>query len=295
MPSFKVVWSGDQDEMSRIADLLSEVYYPPADAVSLTKKDAVKEDANSGWSVGAYFADAPDLVGIDRFLFQAGIVIPGKIEELADRDWVAHSLEGLGIIRCGRFVLYGIHDEDKLPDQPGDVPIRIDANQAFGTGHHPTTAGCLEVLDRLADQAPVNVLDLGTGSAILAIAAAKLWQTTILATDIDSTSVEIAAENARLNSASGISFLSAAGFDHAEISARAPFDFIFANILAGPLVEFAPGMSDHMAQAGMVILAGLLAEQELGVTAAYRANGFDLERRHQHETWPVLVFTKTSS
>ncbi len=292
MPSYKVVWQGQQREMETIANLLSEVYYPPADAVSLVKADAAKEDAATGWAVESYFTDQPDIDGLEAFLSGSGHSSRPELEELPDQDWVAHALEGLGIVRCGRFILFGIHDADKLPDQTGDVPIRIDANQAFGTGHHPTTAGCLEVLDALEGLKPENILDLGTGSAVLAIAAMKLWDTEILATDIDPTSVDIARENAALNDAEGIHFLTAAGFDHQDISARKPYDFIIANILAGPLVELASDMAIHAKTGTRVLLAGLLAEQEEGVLTAYQNNGFALKRRHHHDTWPVLMFEK---
>ncbi|MCI5044731.1 MAG: 50S ribosomal protein L11 methyltransferase [Aquisalinus sp.] len=293
MPTFKAVWTGTHDEMSRAADLLSEVFYPPADAVSLTKDDSAQADHAVNWRVDAYFETAPNVETLKSFTSEHGVSSAPVIEELPDQDWVAHALEGLGIVRCGRFVLYGIHDAERLPQEDGDIPVRIDANQAFGTGHHPTTAGCLEMLDRLSDLKPQNILDLGTGSAILAISAAKLWGTQILATDIDATSVEIAAENAGFNNATGISFLTAAGFDHPDITDAAPYDFVFANILAGPLVELSSGMATHTMTGATVMLAGLLAEQEEKVTAAYLEAGFELMHRGAHDTWPVLVFRRT--
>ena len=215
------------------------------------------------------------------------------VETLPDIDWVAHALEGLGVVRCGRFVLYGVHDADKLPGDEGDIAIRIDANQAFGTGHHPTTAGCLSLLDRFAGFAPKSILDLGCGSAVLAIAAAKLWGREILASDIDETSIAIAAENAALNGVSDrVTTLAAAGFDHAEIAAAAPFDFVFANILAGPLADLAPAMGEHVTKNGRVMLAGLMSEQEDKVVAAYADAGFRLINRLDQPTWPVLLLVK---
>ncbi len=293
MPTFRAVWTGIHDEMSRVADLLSEVFYPPADAVSLTKDDAAQADDAVNWRVDAYFETAPDSDTLARFTTEHGVSAEPVIEELPDQDWVAHALEGLGIVRCGRFVLYGVHDAERLPQEDGDIAVRIDANQAFGTGHHPTTAGCLEMLDKLSDLNPENILDLGTGSAVLAIAAAKLWGTKILATDIDATSVEIAVENAGFNAATGISFLTAAGFDHPDIAKAAPYDFVFANILAGPLVELSRGMASHTSPGATLMLAGLLAEQEEKVTAAYLEAGFELLQRGSHDTWPVLVFRRT--
>ncbi|WP_306249584.1 50S ribosomal protein L11 methyltransferase [Parvularcula sp. IMCC14364] len=292
MPSYKAIWTGPHEDMSQIADLLSDIYFPPADAVSLTKDDSAQEDNAANWRVDAYFSEPPEKAALGEFLAEYEQHTRPQIEELPDQDWVAHALEGLGIVRCGRFVLYGVHDAQKLPNDTNDIPVRIDANQAFGTGHHPTTAGCLEMLDKLADLSPANVLDLGTGSAVLAIAAAKLWDTRILATDIDQTSVEIAAENATFNSASGIHFLTAAGFDHSDITATGPFDFVFANILAGPLVELSTDMATHTSPGATVMLAGLLAEQTDKVIRAYQTSGFDLVERTNHDTWPVLVFRR---
>ncbi len=292
MPSYKITWSGTKAALDHASAALTELLDPPADAASLTKDDATVEDGDSAWRLEAYFTGKPDLEAIVTLL--AGQELgAGEQEELPDIDWVAHALEGLGVVRCGRFVLYGRHDADKLPDEEGDIPIRIDANQAFGTGHHPTTAGCLTLLDRFAGFAPKNIFDLGCGSAVLAIAAAKLWGRMVLASDIDERSAEIAAENAAYNEVSDkVRVLAAAGFAHDGIAAAAPFDFVFANILAGPLKELAPDMAAHLQKNGRVMLAGLMAEQEKGVVAAYEEAGFRLINRLDHKTWPVLLFVK---
>jgi ribosomal protein L11 methyltransferase len=293
MCSYKISWSGARQDLEDAGDALSELLWPPAGAVSLTKNDATVEDGVSAWRLDAYFEVAPDMDAIAALLSKHGGLGSGALEELPDIDWVAHSLEGLGIVRCGRFVLYGVHDEDKLPGEDGDIPIRIDANLAFGTGHHPTTAGCLTLLDRFAGWAPKSVLDLGCGSAVLAIAAAKLWDRDILATDIDGDSTGIAAQNAALNDvATKVQTLTAAGFDHPDIVAAAPFDFVFANILAGPLAELAPAMAEHVGKNGRVMLAGLMTEQEPSVLAAYEAAGFRQINRLDQPTWPVLLFVK---
>lgn len=292
MTSFKLTWTGPRELLEAASDALTETMWPPAGAVSLTKDDATAEDGDSEWRLDAYFEEKPDLDAVTAALGGNGIG-ESAMEELPDVDWVAHSLEGLGIVRCGRFVLYGVHDADKLPNDDGDIPIRIDANQAFGTGHHPTTAGCLTPLDRFAGWAPKSILDLGCGSAVLAIAAAKMWGRDILASDIDEKSVEIAAENAALNGVGGkVKTLAAAGFGHADIAAAAPFDFVFANILAGPLAELAPEMAAHVAKNGRVMLAGLMSEQEESVVAAYDAAGFRQINRLDQPTWPVLLFVK---
>lgn len=291
--TFKLTWTGGRTALETASDALTETLWPPAGAVSLTKEDAVVEDGDSAWRLDAYFETKPETDALNQFLKAYDLGSP-CIEELPDVDWVAHSLEGLGVVRCGRFVLYGAHDADKLPNEKNDIPIRIDANQAFGTGHHPTTAGCLTLLDRFAGLAPKKVLDLGCGSAVLAIAAAKLWNRMALATDIDETSIEIATENIALNDVDDfVVTLTAAGFDHPDIAEAAPFDFVFANILAGPLAELAPPMAKHVAKNSRVMLAGLMTEQADGVIDAYEKAGFRLINRLEQPTWPVLLFVKT--
>jgi ribosomal protein L11 methyltransferase len=290
MTTFKAVWTGAESALNDASVLLTDVLWPPASAVSLTKDDDARADA--AWKLEAYFENRPDAAALAALVADTGLGAP-VIEELPDIDWVAHALAGLGVVEAGRFLLYGTHDADKLPDDEARIPIRIDANQAFGTGHHPTTAGCLTLLDRLAGIAPQSVFDLGCGSAVLAIAAAKLWDVEVIASDIDERSVEIARENIDLNDAGDlVTAIVADGFADPRIRVRAPFDFVFANILAGPLVEFAPAMADHVAPRGRVMLAGLMAEQEAGVLAAYEAAGFRLLNRLGHAVWPVLLFVR---
>ncbi|PQA86483.1 50S ribosomal protein L11 methyltransferase [Hyphococcus luteus] len=293
MKAYKLFWTGDRETLDKMSNALSELLWPPAGAVSLTKDDVTAEDGDTDWRLDAYFGERPDMDAVNALAETVSAPPPGEIEELPDIDWVAHSLEGLGVVRCGRFVLYGVHDADKLPNEEDDIPIRIDANLAFGTGHHPTTAGCLVLLDRFAGWAPKSILDLGCGSAVLAIAAAKLWGRDILASDIDEDSVAIADENAALNEVGDkIKSVCAAGFDHEEIAAAAPYDFVFANILAGPLAELAPKMGEHVAKNGRVMLAGLMSAQEARVTEAYEKAGFRLINRLEQPTWPVLLFVK---
>lgn len=290
MTNYKITLTGAEAALEQASVLLTEVLFPAAGAVSLSKDDDAREDA--AWRLDAYFEDRPDVAGLAALLAATGLGAPA-IEELPDIDWVAHSLEGLGLVEAGRFVLYGSHDADKAPDNDNRIPIRIDANQAFGTGHHPTTAGCLTLLDRLEGIAPQSVFDLGCGSAVLAIAAAKLWQVEVIASDIDERSVEIARENIELNGVADlVTAIMADGFADPRIRVRAPYDFVFANILAGPLVEFAPAMAAHVAPRGRVMLAGLMAEQEPEVRAAYAAAGFRLLNRLDHAVWPVLLFVK---
>jgi ribosomal protein L11 methyltransferase len=290
MATYKAIWTGAERTLESASVLLTDVLFPPAAAVSLTKDDDARE--NVAWRLEAYFDEQPDARALAALVGETGLAAPA-IETLPDIDWVAHALAGLGIVEAGRFLLYGAHDADKLPDDDARIPIRIDANQAFGTGHHPTTAGCLTLLDRLGGIAPQSVFDLGCGSAVLAIAAAKLWGVEVIASDIDARSVEIALENIELNEAGElVTAIVADGFADPRIRVRAPFDFVFANILAGPLVEFAPAMAAHVAPRGRVMLAGLMAEQEAGVRAAYEAAGFRLLNRLDHAVWPVLLFVR---
>ena len=293
MVSYKLVWTGEKTALYAAAAAFEERLFPAPGAVSLTKDDAALSDDKAAWRLEAYFEAMPDLDAVKALTAEHGGLGDPEVEELPDIDWVAHALEGLGIVRCGRFVLYGVHDADKLPNEEGDIPIRIDANQAFGTGHHPTTAGCLALLERFAGFAPKSIFDLGCGSAVLAIAASKLWGRNVLASDIDDTSIKIAAENAKLNGVGDrVKTLAAAGFDHADIAAAAPFDFVFANILAGPLAELAPEMARHVTKNGRVMLAGLMSEQEEQVEAAYNQVGFRLINRLDQPTWPVLLFVR---
>lgn len=290
MKNYKVTFSGAEPALEHASVLLTEVLFPAAGAVSLSKDTDVRADAE--WKLEAYFEGRPDEAALAALLAETGLR-PSAIEELPDIDWVAHALAGLGIVEAGRFLLYGTHDADKLPDDDSRIPIRIDANQAFGTGHHPTTAGCLTLLSRLGGIAPQSVFDLGCGSAVLAIAAAKLWDVEVIASDIDERSVEIASENIALNGAGDlVAAIAADGFADPRIRVRAPFDFVFANILAGPLVEFAPDMAAHIAPRGRAMLAGLMAEQEAHLRAAYEAAGFSLLNRLDHAIWPVLLFVR---
>ncbi len=297
MSSCKAIWQGDKAFCEKLAMGLEEILFPPADAVSLQKSDPIEEDADSPWQLEAYFAQLPEEDAL-RAVFAAidQTYQPAKTELLPDIDWVAHSLEGLGIVEAGRFLLYGIHDADKIPQDQNKIPIRIDANLAFGTGHHPTTSGCLKALDKISksdpNYRPQNILDLGTGSAVLAIAAVKLWNSPVIATDLDPDSVDIAAHNAVQNKVKGIEFICADGFAHKRIDSAAPFDFVFANILAGPLIELAPPMARHCQKDARVILAGLLTRQEQDVIAAYKTAGFTLVDRLDQETWPILTFQR---
>lgn len=209
-------------------------------------------------------------------------------ETVPDIDWVAKSLEGLKPVRAGCFLVHGSHDRDRC--EPDDICIEIDAGQAFGTGHHGTTSGCLELIEAvIAKKRPKNALDLGAGSAVLAIAIARLAKIPVLATDIDPVAVEVAAQNIRLNGvAELVEAVTAAGFDHPAVRERRRFDLIVANILAGPLIELAPDMARHVSPGGALILSGILERQGDGVLQAYAAQGFRHARTLPREGWVTL-------
>ncbi len=215
-----------------------------------------------------------------------GLVVDREI--LPDIDWVTKSLEGLKPVRAGRFLVHGAHDRDQR--RPGDLAIEIEAGLAFGTGHHGTTAGCLHMLSTVARrEKPRNALDLGTGSAVLAIALAKLCHIPVLATDIDPVAVAVAARNARLNGVAGlVETATAPGFADPLFARRGPFDLIVANILAKPLMKLAPHMAAHLAPGGSIVLSGILERQRDAVVAAYNGQRFRHVRTLRREGWVTI-------
>ncbi|KQS79396.1 ribosomal protein L11 methyltransferase [Rhizobium sp. Leaf384] len=202
-------------------------------------------------------------------------------EEIPDIDWIAKSLEGLSPVAAGRFLVHGSHDRDKV--RAGQIAIEIDAGEAFGTGHHGTTAGCLEMIESVVRSRTVtNALDLGTGSGVLAIGLRKIKAVPVLATDIDPIATRVARENMRRNGiASGISAVTATGFQSPAFAENGPFDLIIANILARPLMRMAPDLVRHLLPGGSVILSGILAEQRWKVLSAYNAQ----KLRHVRTLW----------
>jgi ribosomal protein L11 methyltransferase len=211
-------------------------------------------------------------------------------EELADADWLAMSLSGLPPVREGRFFVFGMHDKGLAPANA--VQLRIEAGAAFGTGHHGTTAGCLRVFnDLLKGRRFGKVLDVGAGTGVLAIAAARTGSKLAVGTDIDKPSVRIAGENAKVNK-SNARFVYASGLNHRRVAATAPYDLVFANILAPPLVSLAQDIKDALKPGGIAILSGLLRTQERRVKAAYLSRGFRLKRRLHRDAWATLVLEK---
>jgi ribosomal protein L11 methyltransferase len=211
---------------------------------------------------------------------------------LPDVDWIKLSQEGLPPVRAGRFFVYGAHDAGEVPH--GVVPIRIEAGLAFGTGHHETTALCLSVLSELAKKRRyANVLDLGCGTGLLAIGAAKLWRRPVVASDIDAVAVEVTRENASANGeAPLVRAVTADGLQHPALAAQAPYDLIIANILAGPLTRLAPEIARALAPGGTLVLSGLLQWQENMVTSFYRPHSLVFRSVRRAGVWSALVLEK---
>jgi ribosomal protein L11 methyltransferase len=255
-------------------------------------------EADTGWELRLYTPEPPDPALLAAF---AGLAPSGgapAVEVLPDDDWVTLSQAGLEPVDIGRFHVHT--GEHPGAARPGQWPIRIDAGLAFGTGQHATTAGCIAVAARLAKRGRArNVLDVGTGSGLLALAARRLNpQARLTAADLDGVAVRVAVENARLNGvprgrrAGAITLLTAPGVEHPLIGSRAPYDLVFANILAGPLVALAPSVSAVVARGGHLVLAGLLQPQARRVIAAYSARGLRLVWRDPRAEWPVLLLKK---
>ncbi len=282
MVQSRFFFSSDKAEAERIYGILEQAFEEDGFPVAITEID---EDRQI-FEVSVYIEDGLDAVAA-RIDALAGA---GKFEseELPDIDWVTHSLEGLKPVRAGRFFVFGSHDRDKI--EAGDIAIEIDAGQAFGTGHHGTTSGCLEMIEEVVEhEHPTNALDLGTGSAVLAIAIAKLSPIPVLATDIDPIAVTVAAENTVINGVSEhIVTATAEGFEHPIFRSYTPFDLIVANILANPLMELAPSLKAHLAQGGSIILSGILDSQHDAVLAAYQAQGLTHQKTLHREGWVTI-------
>jgi ribosomal protein L11 methyltransferase len=252
-------------------------------AVTISEVD----EARKLWQTSAYFATQAEASEAVEFLGLAA-----KVSAIPQEDWVQRSLEGLAPIAAGRFFLHGSHDRGVR--RHGGISLEIDAGTAFGTGHHPTTEGCLLAFDDIIKRRrPARVLDLGCGTGVLAIAAARATGQKALATDIDAEAVRVTMLNARGN---GVGALlrgaTAAGLHAPTIHQAAPFDLIFANILARPLIELAQGLSRLLSARGQIILSGLTRDQIRWVSAAYRNRGLVLERRIVIGNWATLVHGK---
>lgn len=251
------------------------------------------EDGSGLWEVGGYFTEAPDAVAL-ALLAAAFGAREFIVSEVPETDWVAHVRRELAPVVAGRFLVYGSHDADKVPDD--SVPLLIEAAMAFGTGHHGTTLGCLRALDALAEEvaAPRAVADIGCGTAVLAMAAARVWpEARVLASDIDAVAVDVARSNLAANGMKGaVDCVEAAGFGHPALTEAAPYDLIFANILKGPLIALAPDIAANLREGGRVILSGLLVEQAADVESHYSASGINIEQRYAIGDWMTMVGRK---
>ncbi|WP_125257294.1 50S ribosomal protein L11 methyltransferase [Brevundimonas fluminis] len=250
----------------------------------------LEEDEDLGvWRIDAFPTTTEEAQGIEATL-RASADLEVTVEKLADADWLAMSLSGLPPVEAGRFFVYGAHDQGKVPE--GRVTLKIDAGAAFGTGHHGTTVGCLEAFDELLKTETFDkVLDVGCGTGVLAIAAAKTGSAVAVGTDIDEPSARIANENAEINGAK-CDFYFADGLSDPRIAQHVPYDLVFANILAAPLVELAPEIAGALKPGGTAILSGLLRTQEERVLDAYRPLGFVVERTIHHDAWSALALRK---
>lgn len=253
------------------------------------------EDAGTGeWVFEATCDSEPD---IEAFSAIARETLGGNVSFAVEAidptvNWVAKSLEGLQPVVAGGFYIYGSHEGRPIPS--GVTPIRIDAAQAFGTGHHETTTGCLEGIDRALKRRRFrSMLDVGTGTGVLAIALAKRTHLPVLASDIDPIAVQTTAENARDNGVGRyVIAIEATGLEHRQIATGAPYDLVVANILAGPLVALAPGMRRITEVGATVILSGILVEQAARVIAAYSRQGIVLKHKIQKKEWATLVLER---
>jgi ribosomal protein L11 methyltransferase len=280
---------GNEQTAKHVVDLLNESFFEGQAAI------AAFERPDGRWDITVHFAEPPDQDSIRELVgLAAGDDVAQTIafDTVEAKDWVKATLEELVPVRAGRFIVHGHHDRTKVP--PNKLGIEIEAALAFGTGHHGTTRGCLLLLDHvLKARAPKRVLDLGTGTGVLAIAAAKALHDHVLASDIDPLSVRVARDNARLNGTGDrVETIQAIGFSAPQFSSRGPFDLVLANILANPLRQMATAMATHLAPSGSVILSGLLPPQAQGVIAAYRARGLVLKRHLQIEGWSSLLMRR---
>jgi ribosomal protein L11 methyltransferase len=280
---------GSEQAARRVVDLLTESFFEGQAVI------AAFEGPDGRWDITVHFAEVPDQARVRELVATAAgdeVAQDISFDTVEAKDWVKATLAELVPVHAGRFIVHGHHDRSKIA--PNKLGIAIEAALAFGTGHHGTTRGCLLLLDSvLKAHRPRRVLDLGTGTGVLAIAAAKALQIKLLASDIDPLSVRVARDNAALNGTGNlVRTIRATDFSAAEFARRGPFDLVLANILANPLRQMATPMAKHLAPSALVILSGLLPHQAQGVIAAYRARGLVLLRHLQIEGWSSLLMRK---
>lgn len=288
-PTHVMRLSTDEGRARTMTDLLGEVFDPAETAVA-----AFEAEDGRTWLLEAYFAQEPDEAEIrDLIRPVVGSAADAAVfETLAQKDWVQASLEGLKPVRAGRFLVHGAHD--RAERRPNDWSIEIEAALAFGTGHHGTTKSCLLALaDELKRRRPRHVLDVGTGTGILAFAAAKALKQTVVAGDIDPEAIRVARGNARLNGIGPwLQLYVGSGVQHPLAGRPQYFDLVVANILARPLKRLAPSLARVLAPDGTLVLSGLLSRDVSGVLSAYAARGWRLKRRTDLEGWAALVLQR---
>ena len=260
------------------------------DAVLMTTEEV--EDDVERWRLDAYTEAEPDaamIAALRTLVPSAGATDP-VVEALTPEDWIAMSQEGLEPIAEGRFVVHTSAHPVATP--PGGRAFLIDAGRAFGTGHHATTSGCLKALDAMAGKTIASVIDIGTGTGLLAFAATHLWpDARIVATDIDPAAVEVTRENMAANQIAGIELIVADGALDPAITAGARYDLVIANVLAGPLVSMAPELAAIAAPRATILLAGLLETQRAQVVEAYADCGCTLAGAEIRGDWTILTLT----
>jgi ribosomal protein L11 methyltransferase len=297
--SWKVTLPCSRAEAEALKDDISPLAWLDFPPVLMTSEaDPARPEE---WRLDAYFDHEPtaEMLGLLAALAPSAAGTAAVAERVEDRDWVTLSQQGLEPIRAGRFFVHTPAHRDSAPAD--SIALEIDAGRAFGTGQHETTTGCLIALSRMkaGGAAVADLLDLGTGTGLLAFAAMRLWPAArAVASDNDAVAIEVSAENAAINGvrpgrARGqIELLVAEGMEHPRLQARAPYDLVIANILAGPLVGLAPSVAGAIAPGGRLILAGLLDHQAPAVAGAYRRQGMMLTGRVERGEWPTLVMRK---
>lgn len=279
----------DRDLARTLAGAIQDFVEPAPDALTLF------EAPDEGWRIEAYFTELPDPSDLHALLADmTGLAVPAiAVEDVPPLNWVAISQAALPPVVAGRFTVHGSHDLRRVAQGPN--AILIDAGEAFGTAHHATTYGCLTAIDRLTRRRSfARILDLGCGSGVLAIGAARvLPRATVIATDMDPTSVEVARQNMAANIAPGrIATHVATGLAHPKLRRRAKFDFVVANILADPLMRLARDIRGIILPRGKLVLSGILIPQAPAVIAAFVAQGFALDRHDRVTGWSTLTLTR---
>lgn len=291
MPTFTALTTMDGQETAEALAAAVENVDPEPTGVGVFEV----EDGSGLWEVGAYFTESPDEIAL-AILAKMYDVKPFVVSEIPDQDWVAKVQRELPPVPAGRFFVFGSHDADEVPDDK--IPLRIEAAMAFGTGHHGTTLGCLKAVDRLIEDGfeAKRTVDVGCGTAVLAMAAAKVWPAPVYASDIDPVAVDVARANVTANALEGrIVCEVAAGFDAPVLRDAAPFDLVFANILKGPLMALARDMAAVTKEGGFAILSGILNEQADEVEAHYTALGYQSYHRESIVDWTTLTLRKKGS